>query len=190
MTSPKMENIPTNDHCGLKSEFKECAGTRIYLLKKYISEEQCHDFMQRIDTVGRPQGVFHAPVIAQQLWQCIGPKISSELFYDSDRKKSFRVTGISNTITITNSDVPTPRHKDMTVGAADTYKLAFFLNAMSSGVGGTLFHDNGGPVVVAENEAGSGIMFDLRLEHEGQPFPKSAGRKYMIGARPHITYLP
>ena len=169
-------------------EFHECAGTRIYALKKYLSPAECDDFISRIRAIDKPQGVFHAPVIAQQLWQCIGPKITAEKFYDQSRGKWFQVTGIANTITITNSNEPTPRHKDANVGVADLFKLAFYLNKIPKG-GGTIFYSGDAPVLI-NNDPGSGILFDLALSHQGEHLAKTGPNKLMIGARPHVQYEP
>lgn len=172
-------------------KYHECGGTRLYLLEDYLNDNQCKSLIYALKNTSYSQGVVKMPELAQEVWEYIGPKISEQVFFDSKRNFHFRIVNIIDYITVTNSDKPTPIHRDMQLDHSVPYKLVFHLNKISGG-GGTIFYDDNKNYdddersLVIKNNPGSGVLFDLSLFHKGQDF--TAGQtKVVIGARPIIN---
>lgn len=158
-----------------ESKYVLCHGTRIYLLAEYLDDNQRKSLTYALRNEKYAQGVCRMPAVAQELWEYIGPKISSQVFFDAKRNRHFKVVNISEYITVTNNPQATPIHKDMIVNPRDHFKIAFYLNSVSGG-GGTIFYEcderpqEDMPGIVVQNNPGSGVMFDLSLYHAGQSF--------------------
>jgi len=166
------------------SGVKKCFGTSIYLMGNILTPEQCEYLRKEIDSVGEHQVIITMPLLSNQLWGFIRDKISAMTFRDELRNKSFRIMGIGSDMTMTRAYSPLGKHKDR-ADAGVFFKLAFYLNDLSRG-GGTNFYD-GENITPVENKMGRGILFDISLEHGSQSFP-SGETKYMLGARPIISY--
>lgn len=168
-------------------EIKECEGTEVYLLKNFLSKKQCEDIITLFTYIKENQCVVEIEHLAKKIWNHIGDNIGQMIFNDKRRNKYFKVTGVSNKITVTKVYSPLSKHRDLK-SEGEVYKMYFYLNKISSG-GGTSFYAHGEKALEIENEPGSGVLFDIDLEHESQRFPNQE-RKYVIGVRPIIQYLP
>jgi len=169
-------------------EVKQCFGTNIYVLSNILSQEQCDYFIKEFYEVTEAQIIKQLPQISDKLWSFIGNKISAVEFMDEKAKRRFHIISLKDDVTISKARYALRRHTDKKMGD-DDFKLFFYLNKLSDN-GGTDFYEepDSDNKVSVKNEAGSGVLFDIGLEHGSQSF-LSGEIKYVIGVRPIINYV-
>lgn len=168
-------------------EAKECDGTKVYIISDMLSQEQCDYFIKYFSYLTKSQILEDIPEVSEYLWKCIGGKLSGIEFLDGRTGKKFNIIGIKHAITYSKALFAYGRHIDRQLGG-DTFKMLFYLNKLSSGGGTDFFEpysDNG---VYAENNIGTGVLFDIGIEHGSHSFPVGE-TKYVIGVRPVIEYV-
>lgn len=147
-----------------------------------LSQEECEGLIQEIDS----RGTDTVQAVEDQ------PKLYN-LIYDSFQKLAPGVASAcpKKIVTISKNIEPVLPHKDGSLGATATHKLAVYLNDLSDrskaddDTGGTRFHSNfDSPEIIAAAipRVGRAILFDLREWHSGGPIPEGR-HKYMVGIR-------
>lgn len=152
-----------------------CEGTKVFLLEDILTTEQCAVLMKYFTGISDRQTIQPLPALSGKLWEYIGQPL---LNYDF----GFTIKGIEERMTLTQSYNPLGRHRD-NGWEKGGWKLAFYLNQLEK-EGGTNFYEHGEMKVRIANKIGSGILFDMKLEHESQPTYRQ--RKFMLGARPIV----
>lgn len=168
-------------------EVKNCAGTNVYILPDMLSVEQCDYFMKYFSGLSKTQILEDIPEISNTLWDYIGNKLSGIEFIDARLDKKFIVIGLKPAITYSKATFAYGRHFDRQLGG-DVFKMLFYLNKMSAGGGTDFFEPYSDSGVSSDNNLGTGVLFDIAVEHGSQSFPRGE-TKYVIGVRPIINYL-
>lgn len=100
--------------------------------------------------------------------------------------KTFKIVGVKPAITFSKAGFAFGRHIDRQLGG-DVFKMLFYLNKLSAGGGTDFFEPYSDEGVSVESNIGTGVLFDIEVEHGSQQFP-SGEIKYVIGVRPVINY--
>lgn len=89
---------------------------------------------------------------------------------------------LSKLVTISNSNVPIGKHKDVRSNSKATEKILIYLNQVENG--GTVFYI-GDETILIENKPNRLVWFDINLLHSSQDFTSSTNtNKLSIGFRP------
>ena len=171
----------------MTTQIKKCSGTNVYVIPEMLSGEQCDYLIKYFSTLNKTQILEDIPEISNALWHYIGNKLSGIDFVDGRLGKTFNIIGIKPAITFSKAGFVFGRHIDRQLGG-DAFKMLFYLNKLSAGGGTDFYEPYSDDGVYAENNIGTGVLFDIGIEHSSQPFP-SGEIKYVIGVRPIINYI-
>lgn len=136
----------------------------------FLTPEQIDEYKRLIDEKGTQTNRIHPKkAVVEEFW-----------LRHQDALRAIGVIKIFNQISLSNNTTHLNWHKDPVFGD-ETHKILIYLNELPSG-GGTLFRMPDGSIRHENAVAGRLVMFDIRLEHAGEPFPTGCA-KYTIGFR-------
>jgi hypothetical protein len=144
------------------------------------------------------QTIVRLPKLANEIWEKTKQHIiNSNLYLIKRETKTYKLVGLSDSITISRHNAPIGIHKDVEgeiryhgIKRNDLlclYKIALYLNNVNENskckAGGTVLYNNDKVEVVSISpKKGKALIFDIRDWHSGAPIPRDM-MKYLIGFR-------
>lgn len=150
------------------------SGKMVYTFPEVVPAEVCETLIGRLHGGRQQQYIYNNAALAAELYGMISPYVESPIQF----------TGLGPHITMSNSTRPVTLHTDTDKGG-NHWKMFVYLNEVPNG--GTVFVDCKKEYLV-ENRRGSVVLFDIRLQHKGQP-TQAPVPKYVLGFRPLTEQL-
>lgn len=148
----------------------------ITVVDDFLTPEEVEEFKRLIDDKGtQTNRIYPKRELAATFWERHRVALAT-----------LGVGKIHNQVTLSNNSTHVKWHKDPVFGD-ETHKILIYLNELPSG-GGTLFRMPDGSIWREHAVPGRLVLFDIRLEHSGEPFPAGCA-KYTMGFRASVQKL-